>query len=578
MAHRIPDTITRGGLYAFKKRVPADLVDTQPFGGRKFIQVSLGTRNRGDALRRAQRERDRFDTMVAQAKRSLAAPPGAAELAGRIEIVPTADMFLSVAQDYRASFVAAHPSHLDHKYEWEFGHIAPEWVGGKPLSDWLVIRDELESPKPPADIVELAGRLAQRHKWKLEPRSDEFLRFCEILASAKLSGVKTILARREGDGFDLLIKSQTDLPGFEAYTLRDAVTDYISAKPARSHMITKMTAALRAWTQLVGVAPISAIKPPTVYTYIDRLLLTPTRASERFRGLPLPQAIEANEGRPEPYPTLSPKTVKEGYVTPLTSAVSEAVKRGKTASNPFRDIKVDKSDEPNEAIRHFRSNELSLIFRHPTWSGCKSKARRNTPGNRLIRDHYYWAPLVALFTGMRASEIAALRHCDISLPGDSSPWPHFAVKGTKTANAVRSIPFHPVLTKLGFEDYVRGSKDGDQRRRIFPGWSRPKGKAYSSAGCIRNFNQKVLAHPELDKEDLKLSFHCFRHTLEREMARGRLNTEWRDTILGHSLKNMRRHYSKPDLSDYHGPFCEAVEFAELDLHHLFSANEERTNV
>jgi len=50
--------------------------------------------------------------------------------------------------------------------------------------------------------------------------------------------------------------------------------------------------------------------------------------------------------------------------------------------------------------------ELQAIFHSPLFSGCAAANRVHEPGNVKCRDHRFWFPVVALFTGLRLSELA----------------------------------------------------------------------------------------------------------------------------------------------------------------------------
>ena len=93
--------------------------------------------------------------------------------------------------------------------------------------------------------------------------------------------------------------------------------------------------------------------------------------------------------------------------------------------------------------------------------------------NRSIKTeiHYYWVPLIALFTGMRMSETLFLNLDSIKNEGgihyfDVSPNQHRRVKN-KTS--VRRIPVNRHLIALGFLDYVRTVRKAKLRdQRLFP--------------------------------------------------------------------------------------------------------------
>ncbi len=89
--------------------------------------------------------------------------------------------------------------------------------------------------------------------------------------------------------------------------------------------------------------------------------------------------------------------------------------------------------------------DLTCIFTAPLYASCKSVNRIMEPGPVLVRDHWYWFPLVALHSGMRLSEISQLEFDDI---GDLNGRKHFSVnrqshhgdkKMTKTKSSIRQI-------------------------------------------------------------------------------------------------------------------------------------------
>jgi integrase len=139
---------------------------------------------------------------------------------------------------------------------------------------------------------------------------------------------------------------------------------------------------------------------------------------------------------------------------------------------------------------------------------------------RLTGAHY-WAPIVALFTGCRASELGGLKLNEIDLNGSL---PHIHIRDNEyrpTKRGARFVPLLDALLELGFVDYVTAVR-GRGADRLFPDWESPRrtgdfdrdDAAWSNAGIIRAFNRTVIKRqlgyilsPSARRE---VTFHSFR--------------------------------------------------------------------
>ena len=70
-------------------------------------------------------------------------------------------------------------------------------------------------------------------------------------------------------------------------------------------------------------------------------------------------------------------------------------------------VKVDKRQEAENARTVYTPEQLNLIFSSTLYTGMLSKSRWYEPGNRVIKDLRYWAPLIGVHTGMRIEEMPA---------------------------------------------------------------------------------------------------------------------------------------------------------------------------
>lgn len=113
-----------------------------------------------------------------------------------------------------------------------------------------------------------------------------------------------------------------------------------------------------------------------------------------------------------------------------------------------------RSDAEKRSVYTFE--DAQKVFNHHLWQGCKSKARRHTAGDLIIKDHHYWINLLLVYTGARRSEIAGLLQSDIDNE-DGIPFLNIRenhLRGLKNRFSHRRVPLHPHIIELGFLDFV----------------------------------------------------------------------------------------------------------------------------
>ncbi len=194
---------------------------------------------------------------------------------------------------------------------------------------------------------------------------------------------------------------------------------------------------------------------------------------------------------------------------------------------------------PNEKRELFKPDELSLLFNNDVYE----KGEFKHPSR-------YWLPLLALFTGARAEELAQLYVDDIEKDKETSI--HFIniVKNEerkqwlKNKSATRKIPIHSQLIKLGFLDFVKSTKSDSM---LFPDLYNEKGKHYKKFG--NNFNRKTKAGWKWIcgvKRD-NTSFHSFRHNVIDSLAKSKADDRVVCSIVGHHYKGagLVENYIKP---------------------------------
>ncbi len=147
-------------------------------------------------------------------------------------------------------------------------------------------------------------------------------------------------------------------------------------------------------------------------------------------------------------------------------------------ANPFEGtrIKVKKKRAKRSEDRlPFHTDELQQIFSSTVFTGCKSKTSWKVPGSKVLRESArYWAPLIALFSGLRLGEIIQMRTGDIKTDANgiryfdvtakAEPDDGEVAKSLKTTTSERQVPVHPFLFECGLQGLIdKRQEDGAAR-------------------------------------------------------------------------------------------------------------------
>jgi integrase len=202
--------------------------------------------------------------------------------------------------------------------------------------------------------------------------------------------------------------------------------------------------------------------------------------------------------------------------------------------NPFTKIKLEKPKRAKAQQRQeWDTEELNKLFRSPVYS----KGKRPSGG---AGEAAYWLPVLALYHGFRAGELAQLDKAD--LIQRSGIWclkiaPSYEDEGsksTKTDDSVRIVPLHKKVINLGFLDYVRTVRGKKLWPKIAPdsvgrwagNWSKWFGRYRKDIGLDERFKD----------------FHSFRHGWKSAARGARIPEEHHDEITGHDNRSVGRSY------------------------------------
>lgn len=212
-------------------------------------------------------------------------------------------------------------------------------------------------------------------------------------------------------------------------------------------------------------------------------------------------------------------------------------------------------ERAQDARENFSAEDLQRIFSAGEWFQTGRGVLTKAGTYREYCPHYYWLPLLGLFTGARINELAQLHLSDVrSTPG--GVWfLDLAVlddddgkKRRKNANSKRRVPIHPKLIALGFLEW----KDALMRSgfdRLFPELRFDPVKGYGKAAT--KWFSSYLNRLGFPRDNTKV-FHSFRGTLVTYCAaKLKLTPQEISVISGHARDTsvLSRHYLKDQLPD-----------------------------
>ncbi|MEE8629165.1 MULTISPECIES: site-specific integrase [Methylobacterium] len=263
----------------------------------------------------------------------------------------------------------------------------------------------------------------------------------------------------------------------------------------------------------------------------------------RYRNLTVDEILAAHEALPDKQRTqpITQRTVKRHF-SALSALWTAAVARDEAATNIFLGFRFSNTRKASEQRAMWERDELARLFATPIWAGCASPGRRTTPGTLILRDEKFWLPLIAVFSGMRQEEICQLHAEDIRQ--DEGIWfidiNDRPPRKLKNATAVRRVPIHSQLIRLGFLAHV----DAQRRRRqdrIFPTLE-PGGADGRLGHAFTKWFTRYRRDVKLYRQGL--DFHSFRHTATTLMHQAGTATAVIDHVTGHVTPGETARYTK----------------------------------
>lgn len=406
------------------------------------------------------------------------------------------------------------------------------------------------------------------------PVQDEawFPDLCETLIDAELEAIAALKKLFESGIHSHEVRSKslrsaprspTEIARYDIQKIGEQLCN--ASRNTNAHWLKRVQTAVELFVQLGGPSDVRAIGRAHVMDYIEHLRRCPKNKEQRYPELSWRKAILQNEK--DGGPTFHPNTVRDNYFAAFRRVISYAVERGLIEHAPTAKVVVRGGSKKNRGTA-FAIDELNTMLRLPQFVGCESASNARNAGAHLLDNHWYWGPLVALFTGARTSEIALLRIEEVKTDGKT---PYIRIqertgRTVKTAAATRSVPIHPILLELGFDEYLQrvAARGSD---RLFPDWSAATPNQAANEASQRHFRRNVVPKVSI-RVSPRPNFHSFRHTMKSQMTRSAIREQHQNAILGHEQSDMDGVYLGTIDLDTLTHSMRQVSFEGLEYSHL----------
>lgn len=555
----IANAVRRGGIYHFRRTIPEDL---RARFGRRELSRSLGNCPPRVARIRADQLYSASEDLFAIARQ---------------DPMLTTDQLAKLVQDF-------YNSTLDRENQGRLlNGSMPEEIREMRALYWGNVADRARKALGAnrlldGEWVARTAAKAQGLDWNAIPPEDR-LRCCQAVHRAGIDLADALKARYDGDfNFeprDKLLR--------QVLTVRDAPASCSPAPPsppapapvphpeaAAGPLLSETfpqfleAQVMRSWTKQTasqarssfrllidvcgdrGVGSYTRMDAGALRALVERLPAAYGK-SATFRNLSAQAIVEQQSGLDLSMrlPTISQTTVKRHF-SALSTFWDDCVSRGIASTNIFTGFHFANIQSARHQRAMWTGNELRELFSSPVWTGCLSENQRMLPGHLILRDERFWIPLIGLFSGMRLEEICQLQVEDIKVQegiryfdvNDRPP------RQLKNGNAVRFVPIHSELIRLGFITYVQRL----QRRgtaAVFPNLQAGGADDKFGHGFSKWFTRYRRGVGVYRK---KLDFHSLRHTATTLMHHADVSPTVLDHLTGHAPQGeTRARYTKTTL-------------------------------
>lgn len=348
-------------------------------------------------------------------------------------------------------------------------------------------------------------------------------------------------------------------------TVKDVADMFIKEKVSSGDWSHKKTCS-QGTTRLKVV--VELLGPKKIFATLARKDLIKVRQKLRDMIDPERERRSKRDGK------LSADTARS-YFQLCTALVKFAYDEDIVASNFASDLSLNVNKGASESYLSFEPDDLQKMANGSIYLSLELDRQR-----KLI-DSYFWAPLLALYTGGRINELCQLHisdiKCESAEDSDELIW-FFNItddevdQSTKNETSKRKVPIHAHLLNLGFLDYyeMRRRVTSSETETLFPDMKRCKTNGWGRE-TGRWFNGETASPGYLDSLDLRIrknkTFHSFRHTAARRLRHKGVDEPDIAATIGHDHKTTTRRYGDGYTLDRLKEIVNKLDYG-LDLSHI----------
>lgn len=558
------------GVWTYRRRVDSGLEEAfKEFTGKKepFFKRSLGTRDSKEAHKLAIAAEVEYESLMQKLRYQSHLSPSeirAARLSLRVGgILRSArvKLDLEVVQNlkaqidaelkrYREKVKAADADSLDELEPVKYGAF---------FKKQMSLKDYYEHLQNASRILHVYERMF------LEPNLD---------VSAELARTRQFLQQSQLGLGDMFLQ---ELQAYRQSSPREVAGKVInnSAAPLLSEAVQiwkdknnpsdssygEWSYAVKRFIELHGDLRVDAIEDRHIVEYRAAIQKIPVRLPQKYMAMPLGKLLQLSEaGEFEGMQSRSPATVRKAIIG-LSTILQVLVDDGTISRNPARK-KAPKSEDDGNKRPPYEFDELELLFT----SSLYKRDFWHSPARQ--KPSRFWSPLIALYTGCRAGEIAQLTLNDVREEpvNGKSVW-YLRVttlddKSVKTKAGMRDIPIHSELLKMGFIEHVKELRSKGEKR-LFPDINPHRKKP---AGFISSNHTRYVEKIGLKKDGK--SFHSFRDNFSDACVNSGMDDRTTDRLLGHAMTGAKKHYGKGLWLSTSKKLIDKLYKGTLDLSHL----------
>lgn len=186
-------------------------------------------------------------------------------------------------------------------------------------------------------------------------------------------------------------------------------------------------------------------------------------------------------------------------------------------------------------------DSIERLFNSPIWTGFtphpKKRYWRHEPGDVVVKDAYWWLPLLGFYHGARVEEFCRLRGTDIYQEKEDGVFVmHFHGPHLKTPSSRREVPIHSAIIKLGFLEFAKSAGED----LLFPclrEGGRDRKLTYEYSQHFTDYRRRIGVY------QMRMHFHSTRHQVTTRViagtkvtAEGGSSILMADEITGHDSK------------------------------------------